>query len=77
MILAHLTYTKQRKNSTHRNAQGEFNHVCRDGENPSFISELELLIARYSYLGIGADIASMSVIELRGLYCYLLRLAKA
>ena len=77
MILAYLTYTEQQKNSTHRNAQGEFKQVCRDVENPSFISELELLIARFSYLGIGADIASMSVIGLRGLHCYLLRLAKA
>ncbi|MBX9901802.1 MAG: hypothetical protein K2Y28_13555 [Burkholderiaceae bacterium] len=44
---------------------------------PAFIKELEMLIMRYSYLGIGADLASMSMIELWGLYCYLQRLAEA
>lgn len=44
---------------------------------PAFIKELEMLITRYSHLGIGADLASMSMIELWGVYCYLQRLAEA
>lgn len=44
---------------------------------PAFIKELEMLITRYSHLGIGADLASMSIIELWGVYCYLQCLAEA
>jgi hypothetical protein len=44
---------------------------------PAFITELEWLLARFAHLGIGADIASMGLIELWGVYRYLLRLAEA
>lgn len=36
---------------------------------------LQSLCARFSYLGIDADIATLSLIELWGLYRYLSRLA--
>jgi hypothetical protein len=42
-----------------------------------WLTDLNLLLVRYSYMGIGADIASMSLLELWGVYRYLLRLAKA
>lgn len=44
---------------------------------PAFITELEWLLARFSHLGIGADIASMGLIELWGVYCHLRRLVEA
>ena len=34
-----------------------------------------MLTWRFSHLGIGPDLASMTIIELTGLYCYLARLA--
>lgn len=37
--------------------------------------DLERLSERFSYLGIGADIGSMSLSELLGLYAFLQRLA--
>lgn len=40
----------------------------------SWIERLEMLLIRFSHLGIGADIASMSLIELWAIYLYLLRL---
>jgi hypothetical protein len=43
--------------------------------NESWIDELNMLLARYSYLNLNADIATLSLVELWGLYCYLSRLA--
>ena len=43
-------------------------------QNMSWLEDLEMLIARFSYLGIGADIASLSLSELSGLYLHLSRL---
>jgi len=40
-----------------------------------WLDELQTLCERFSHLGIGADLASMSLVELWGLYCYLTRLA--
>ena len=40
-----------------------------------WLERLEMLLARFSYLGIGADIASLSLFELWALYCNLSRLA--
>ncbi len=37
--------------------------------------QLEMLLIRFSHLGIGADVASLSMIELWALYLYLSRLA--
>jgi hypothetical protein len=42
-----------------------------------WLTDLNLLLVRYSYLGIGADIAAMSLMELWGVVRYLLRLAEA
>lgn len=44
--------------------------------NPeTWLERLQTLLERFSSLGIGADIAALSLIELWGLYCYLSRLA--
>jgi hypothetical protein len=40
-----------------------------------WLEHLEMLLVRFSYLGIGADIASLSLIELWTVYRFLLRLA--
>ena len=40
-----------------------------------WLVRLQMLCERFSYLGIGADLAGLSMIELWGLYCYLSRLA--
>lgn len=37
---------------------------------------LQTLIERFSHLNVSADIATLSMIELWGLYCYLSRLAE-
>lgn len=42
-----------------------------------WIKRLQMLIARFSYMGLDADIASLSLVELWGLYCYLNRLAES
>ncbi|HMV13513.1 MAG TPA: hypothetical protein PKD88_02485 [Nitrosomonas sp.] len=43
--------------------------------NPdTWLEQLEMLLIRFSHLGIGADIDSMSLIELWAVYRYLLRL---
>lgn len=44
--------------------------------NSDWMKRLQTLCARYSYLGMGADLAAMSKAELRGLYRFLSRLAK-
>lgn len=41
----------------------------------SWLEQLEMLLIRFSHLGIGTDIASLSLIELWAVYLYLLRLA--
>jgi hypothetical protein len=43
--------------------------------NGDWLNELNLLLARYSNLNLNADIATLSLVELWGLYCYLSRLA--
>jgi hypothetical protein len=37
--------------------------------------ELELLVWRFAHLGIGPDLAGMTIHELAGLYAFLARLA--
>ncbi len=39
-----------------------------------WLERLQMLIARFSYLGINADITSLSLVEAWGLYLYLDRL---
>ncbi len=41
----------------------------------SWLEQLEMLLARFSHLGIGADLAALSIVEAWGLYRFLLRLA--
>ena len=41
----------------------------------SWLEHLDMLLIRFSHLGIGTDIASLSLIELQAIYRYLLRLA--
>jgi hypothetical protein len=36
---------------------------------------LQSLCERFSHIGVGADLASLSLIELWGVYCFLCRLA--
>jgi hypothetical protein len=43
----------------------------------SWLGELEGLLARFSALGIGADIAAMGLCELWGVYCLLRHLAES
>ena len=45
--------------------------------NNDWLERLQTLMARFNYIGIDADIASLSLIELWGLYCYLSRLAES
>ena len=46
-------------------------------QNNHWLERLQTLVARFSYMGLGADIAALSLIELWGLYCYLNRLAES
>jgi len=41
----------------------------------AWLARLQSLSVRFSHLGIGADLAALSIVELWGLYCYLSRLA--
>ena len=41
----------------------------------TWLERLQTLLGRFSNLGISADIAALSLIELWGVYCYLSRLA--
>lgn len=41
----------------------------------AWLGRLQTLLERFSHLGIGADIAALSLIELWGLYSFLRRLA--
>lgn len=45
--------------------------------NLIWLTDLSLLLVRFSHMGIGADVASMSLLELWGVYRYLQRLAEA
>lgn len=44
--------------------------------NDDWLMCLQTLCERFSHLGIGADMAALSLIELWGLYCYLSRLVE-
>lgn len=43
--------------------------------NLDWLERLQMLCNRFSHLGIGADLAALSIVEARGLYLYLSRLA--
>ena len=43
--------------------------------NLDWMNRLQTLCERFSYLGMGADLAALSIIELWGLYLFLSRLA--
>ena len=43
--------------------------------NDEWLERLQMLLMRFSHLGIGADVASLSLIELWALYLHLSRLA--
>lgn len=43
----------------------------------TWLDELSMMLWRCSSLGIGVDVASMSVVELWGVYCLLKRLTGA
>lgn len=45
--------------------------------NPDWLARLQSLSVRFSHLGIGADLAALSLIDAWGLYLYLSRLAEA
>jgi|APThiThiocy_cv2_1041547.scaffolds.fasta_scaffold15960_5 hypothetical protein len=42
-----------------------------------WLERLQTLLVRFPHLGLHADIAALSLIELWGLYCFLSRLADA
>lgn len=42
----------------------------------AWLESLQTLCARFSHLGIGADLAALSLIELWGLYLYLSHLVE-
>ena len=42
--------------------------------NETWLERLQTLCERFSSLGLGADMAALSLCELWGLYCYLSRL---
>jgi len=43
--------------------------------NENWLNRLEMLLVRFSHLGIGVDVAALGLIELWSLYVYLSRLA--
>ncbi len=43
--------------------------------NSGWLEELETLLVCFSHLGMDADIATLSIIEAWGLYCFLSRLS--
>jgi len=43
---------------------------------PAWLEDLETLSARFSGLGIGPDLAGLSLIELRGVWAFLRRAAE-
>lgn len=48
--------------------------MAMNHDRESWLKRLEMLLIRFSHLGIGADVASLSLIELWSLYVYLSRL---
>lgn len=48
--------------------------MAMNHDRESWLEHLEMLLTRFSYLGIGADVATLSLIELWSLYVYLSRL---
>ncbi len=44
-------------------------------DNQNWLDRLQCLSVRFSYLGIGCDLAALSLIEAWGLYLFLSRLA--
>ncbi len=42
---------------------------------PDWLKELELLAWRFAHLGIGPDLAGMTLAELAGVYVFLMRMA--
>lgn len=51
------------------------NKQCGKG-NHEWLNELPCLIARFSHLGVGMEVATFTLDEARGLHRYLSRLAK-
>lgn len=49
-------------------------HALEDHEGGCWLARLQALLVRFSHLGIGGDIASMSLVELWALYLHLVRL---
>ncbi len=45
--------------------------------NNDWLIHLKTLIAKYPYTAIDADIASLTLVELWGFYCFLSRLAES
>lgn len=43
----------------------------------TWLDDLTVLLARFSGMGIGADVAAMSLCELSGLYSFLRRIAES
>jgi len=43
-------------------------------DHKDWVERLEMLLVRFSHLGIGADVAALSLFELWSLYLYLSRL---
>ena len=48
--------------------------VVKAMNDETWLERLEMLLVRFSHFGIGADVASLSMIELWELYLYLSRL---
>ena len=49
--------------------------VVRAMNDETWLERLEMLLIRFSHLGVGVDVVSLSLIELWGLYLHLSRLA--
>lgn len=45
------------------------------GNNETWLDRLEMLCIKFSHLGVGTELASLLLIEARGVYVYLSRLA--
>lgn len=45
--------------------------------NSDWLERLQILCNRFSHLGIGADLAALSIVEAWGLYLFLSRLVDA
>lgn len=51
--------------------------IAADMTRTGWLNELNGLLARFSGMGIGADVATMGLCELWGVYCLLRRLAES